>query len=67
MRPGVGSHPHHATIKRIGNPVLSATGSAFIAPEGAVGRMLDTIPSVIPGNPYGMFGESGFGNPSFGD
>jgi hypothetical protein len=54
-------------IQRIGNLVLWDKGSAFITPQGAFGRNFDTIPGVIPGNPYGMFGESAFGNPGFGD
>jgi hypothetical protein len=59
-------------IQRIGNLVLWDKGSAFITPQGAFGRNFDTIPGVIPRNPYGMFGElsfgnRGFGNPGFGD
>jgi hypothetical protein len=54
-------------VQRMGNLVMWDTGSAFITPQGAFGRNFDTIPGVIPGNPYGMFGESGFGNPGFGD
>jgi hypothetical protein len=52
-------------IQRMGNLVMWDTGSASITPQGAVGRNFDTIPGVIPGNPYGMFGESGFGTPGF--
>ena len=44
-------------IQRIGNVVLWNEGSAFITPQGAFGRNFDTIPGVIPGNPYGMFGN----------
>jgi hypothetical protein len=54
-------------VQRMGNLVMWDTGSAFITPQGAVGRNFDTIPGVIPGNPYGMFGESGFGITGFGD
>jgi hypothetical protein len=54
-------------IQQIGNLVLWDKGSAFITPQSAFGRNFDTIPGIIPGNPYGMFGESGFGNPGFGE
>ena len=54
-------------VQRMGNLVMWDTGSALITPSGVYGRNFDTIPGVIPGNPYGMFGESGFGNPGFGD
>jgi hypothetical protein len=54
-------------VQRMGNLVMWDTGSAFITPQGAFGRNFDTIPGVIPGNPYGMFGESGFGSTDFGD
>jgi hypothetical protein len=49
-------------IQRIGNLVLWDQGSAFITPQGAFGRNFDTIPGVIPGNPYGMFGNPGAGH-----
>ena len=49
-------------IQRIGNVVLWNEGSAFITPQGAFGRNFDTIPGVIPGNPYGMFGNPGTGH-----
>jgi hypothetical protein len=49
-------------IQRIGNVVLWNEGSAFITPQGAFGRNFDTIPGVIPGNPYGMFGNPGAGH-----
>jgi hypothetical protein len=49
-------------IQRIGNVVLWNEGSAFITPQGAFGRNFDTIPGVIPGNPYGMFGSPGAGH-----
>jgi hypothetical protein len=49
-------------IQRIGNVVLWNEGSAFITPQGAFGRNFDTIPGVIPGNPYGMFGSPGTGH-----
>jgi hypothetical protein len=54
-------------VQRMGNLVMWDTGSALITPSGVYGRNFDTIPGVIPGNPYGMFGESGFGNQGFGD
>jgi hypothetical protein len=54
-------------VQRMGNLVMWDTGSAFITPQGAFGRNSDTIPGVIPGNPYGMFGGAGLGNPGFGD
>jgi hypothetical protein len=49
-------------IQRIGNVVLWNEGSAFITPQGAFGRNFDTIPGLIPGNPYGMFGNPGAGH-----
>jgi hypothetical protein len=49
-------------VQRMGNLVMWDTGSALITPSGVYGRNFDTIPGVIPGNPYGMFGESGFGD-----
>ena len=49
-------------IQRIGNVVLWNEGSAFITPQGAFGRNFDTIPGVIPGNPYGMFENPGAGH-----
>jgi hypothetical protein len=54
-------------VQRMGNLVMWDTGSALITPSGVYGRNFDTIPGVIPGNPYGMFGESSFGDPGFGD
>ena len=54
-------------VQRMGNLVMWDTGSALITPIGVYGRNFDTIPGVIPGNPYGMFGESSFGDPGFGD
>jgi hypothetical protein len=54
-------------VQRMGNLVMWDTGSALITPSGVYGRNFDTIPGVIPGNPYGMFGESGFGSTGFGD
>jgi hypothetical protein len=54
-------------VQRMGNLVMWDTGSALITPSGVYGRNFDTIPGVIPGNPYGMFGEPGFGDPGFGD
>lgn len=49
-------------VQRLGNLVMWDTGSAFITPQGAFGRNFDTIPGVIPGNPYGMFGNPGTGH-----
>jgi hypothetical protein len=54
-------------VQRLGNMVIWNDGYALFTPSGAYGRNFDTIPGVIPGNPYGMFGDSGFGNPGFGD
>jgi hypothetical protein len=54
-------------VQGLGNMVIWNDGNALFTPSGVYGRNFDTIPGVIPGNPYGMFGESGFGDPGFGD
>ena len=55
------------TVQRFGNMVTWPGGSALFTPSGVYGRNFDTVPGVIPGNPYGMFGASGFGDPGLGN
>jgi hypothetical protein len=44
-------------VQRLGNMVIWNDGYALFTPSGAYGRNFDTIPGVIPGDHYGMFGD----------